>query len=112
MRMFTDSAEVAQAGIPKLMFSIWGYLLYIFTLMYTGALKGIRRSATTMTLNLVGICRTRVLWVWFVFPFFNTPTMLYMIYPISYAISAVLLGIAFYHHLGKLEKEQLQAIAV
>ncbi len=112
MRMFTDSAEVAEAGIPKLMFSTWGYLLYIFTLMYTGALKGIRRSATTMTLNLVGICLTRVLWVWFVFPFFNTPTMLYMIYPISYLISAILLGVAFYHHLGKLQKEQLQAIPV
>lgn len=108
MRMFTASPEVAQAGIPKLMFSTWGYLVYIFSLMYSGALKGIRRSATTMALNLVGICLTRVLWVWFVFPLFNTPTMLYMIYPISYAISAVLLGVAYRIRLNKLIQQEAE----
>jgi Na+-driven multidrug efflux pump len=95
MKLFTDSATVAQAGIPKLMFTTWGYLIYVFSLIYAGSLKGIRHSAMMMVLNVVGICLPRVLWVWFVFPFFNTPTMLYMIYPISYLISAVLLGIAY-----------------
>ena len=95
MKLFTDSATVAQAGIPKLMFTTWGYLIYVFSLIYAGSLKGIRHSGVTMLLNVVGICLPRVLWVWFVFPFFNTPTMLYMIYPISYLISAVLLGIAY-----------------
>ena len=106
MKLFTESPEVARAGVPKLLFSTWGYVIYIFALVHGGALKGMRRSSTMTILNFFGVCVPRILWVWFVFPFFSTPTMLYMIYPISYFISAILLGTAYHRHLKKITNEQ------
>ena len=109
MGMFTDSAEVAEAGVLKLMFSIWSYILYIFAMIYAGALSGMRRSSVTMVRNLLGICLPRILWVWFVFPFFPTPVVLYLIKPLSNLISAILLGTAFRKHLRKARAEELPA---
>ena len=106
MRMFTDSEEVALAGIPKLMFSTWSYVLYIFVLIYGGALTGIRRAGDMMIRNLLGICVPRVLWVWFVFPLFGTPNSLYMIFPVSYLICALLLGISFRKNMKRMILEQ------
>ena len=105
MRMFTDSEEVARAGIPKLMFTTWSYVLYIFVLIYGGALTGIRRSGEMMIRNLLGICIPRVLWVWFIFPLFGTPSSLYMVYPVSYFICALLLGLAFRRNVQRLMAE-------
>jgi len=110
--LYTDTPEVAAAGIPKLMFSIWGYLIYVFGMMFAGALKGMRRSSIMMCLNFLGICLPRVLWVWFVFPFFNTPNMLYLIYPISYVTSAIPLYIAYRHVLKKLMMKPEQSTIV
>lgn len=105
MGLFTDDPAVMAAGIPKLMFAIWGYLIYTFSLIYGGALKGIHKSGSMMLLNLVGVCLPRVLWVWFVFPLFATPTVLYLIYPVSYLISAALLGIVYHRNLNRLLQE-------
>lgn len=108
MNMFTDNPEVATAGIPKLMYSIWGYVLYDLGLVFAGALKGIRRSGIMMVLNMAGVCLPRIIWVLFVFPMLGTPTVLYMIYPISYAISAVPLGIAYSRCLNQRIEEHRQ----
>lgn len=112
MGMFTNDPAVIAAGIPKLMFAIWGYLIYTFSLIYSGALKGIHKSGIMMVLNLVGICLPRVLWVWFVFPHFATPTILYLIYPISYLISSLLLGIVYHRNLKRLLSSQTPALSV
>ena len=100
MMLFTEDPAVAAAGTPKLLFSCWGYLIYSFTLIYSSALKGMRRSSSMLILNTAGICLPRLLWVWFVFPFFASPNMLYLIYPVSYLISACLLCIV-YHRVFK-----------
>ena len=101
LRLFTDNPDVATAGIPKMMFSIWGYLIYNFVMVYGGALKGMRRSSTMMILNFLGICLPRLLWIWFVFPFFSTPNILYLIYPISYVTSAIPTYFAYHRILKK-----------
>ena len=110
--LYTDTPEVATAGIPKMLFSIWGYLIYVFSMMYGGALKGMRRSGIMMVINFLGICLPRVLWVWFVFPFFNTPNMLYLIYPISFVTSTVPMGIAYRHVLKKVEQQEKTSPAI
>lgn len=108
LNLFTETPEVATAGIPKLMFSTWGYVIYVFGNMYGGAMKGMRRSGIMMVMNFVGICLPRLLWVWFVFPHFATPNILYLIFPISYVTSSIPLGIVYHHILNKKIQEQKQ----
>jgi Na+-driven multidrug efflux pump len=89
-----------------------GDLGFVEVLVFAGALKGIRRSGIMMVLNMAGVCLPRIIWVLFVFPMLGTPTVLYMIYPISYAISAVPLGIAYSRCLNQRIKEHGQTSPV
>ncbi len=52
----------------------------------SGVLRGLGRSMTAMSISLIGACLLRIVWVWTVFPLYNTLDSIY----ISYAISWVL----------------------
>lgn len=102
MSLFTDDHAVAVAGMPKLLFCLWANIPYAFYQCFVGGLKGLQKTSAMMLMSVLGICLPRLLWVWFVFPFFATPTILYLIMPLSDIISAVLLAFAYRHHRKKL----------
>ena len=60
-----------------------------------GVLRGIGYSVVPMIVSLVGACGTRILWVATVFRMVHTPTMLYISYPVSWAITALVQYIFF-----------------
>lgn len=60
-----------------------------------GVLRGIGYSVVPMIVSLVGACGTRILWVATVFRMVHTPTMLYISYPVSWAITALVHYIFF-----------------
>ena len=97
MMLFTDDPAVADAGFPVLMFSGWGYMFFTVCHVFSGALRGLRKSTVTMVCNLAGICLPRILWILFVFPHFNTLIGLYICMPLSYGIAAIALGFSFKH---------------
>lgn len=93
--------DVVEAGVPKLMFCIWGYIIYSVSQMLSGCLKGIREATPAMLCNAGGAIVPRLLWVWFVFPHINDPNWLYAIYPISWVISTCIMAVAFFHYRKK-----------
>ncbi|MBO5953406.1 MAG: MATE family efflux transporter [Oscillospiraceae bacterium] len=94
--LFTQSPEVVEAGTIKLIFYCGGYFIHNFGQIYVAAIKGLRRSTAAFLVNVFSVCVPRVLWVWFVVPLVPTPAMLYLIYPISWLISAAMLGITYH----------------
>ena len=61
----------------------------------TCALRALGYSMIPMVVAIIGTCGLRVLWVIFVLPLFGTVTSLYIIWPISWAVTAITLGIFF-----------------
>ena len=53
-----------------------------------GVLRGIGYSVVPMIVSLVGSCALRLLWVATIFQLNRTPEMLYLSYPVSWAITA------------------------
>lgn len=102
--LFTKTPEVVDAGIYKLTFYCIGYLVYTFLQVYMAGLKGIKKSMLSLIANGVGVCLPRILWVALVMPHFHDPNMLYAIYPISWLIASITLGIAFHTSYRKLSK--------
>lgn len=102
LMLFDGNPAVAEAGFPKLMFTIWGYLLYTVAQIFDAGLKGLRKATIALICNIVGIITPRLLWVWLIVPMMNTPIMLYLIYPISYLTSTITMTAAFLHFRKKL----------
>lgn len=100
--LFNPDPAVSDAGYPKLLFVCWGYVLYTPSKMLTAGLKSIRRASASLFCDVFSIIAPRILWVMLVVPKMHTPNMLYMIYPICYALSAVLLAVTYTHYRRKI----------
>lgn len=69
------------------------FLLGILSVL-SGSLRGIGYSVLQTILYIIGLCGTRVLWVYTVFPFWKSPVGLMMCYPASWIVCIILLGSA------------------
>lgn len=87
----TDSPEAVKWGAMRLVFIFGPLILQGLMDSVSGALRGIGASTSNMIVNLVGICGLRILWLLLIFPMdkFHTPGCLYVIYPISWAVTTL-----------------------
>lgn len=109
VRLFTDDPAAVDAGAYKLWFTSWGYMIFAFGQVFAACLRGIRKATTALVCNMAGVTVPRLLWVWFVVPLMHTPAMLYLIYPVSWLISSVVLGVVYSYHRRRLtETESIQ----
>lgn len=111
MALFTEDPMVPALGYPRLLFTCWGNLLFLLVKVFGGCLAGMRKSSVSLICDLVCIIAPRLLWVWFVVPYMQTPTMLFAIYPITWLFAAIFTGVAFRHYRKKMETEILPTTA-
>ena len=88
--MFNSDPEVIRIGTSLLLINSWGYILYATSETTLGCLRGMGKSTIPMLLNFTGICLPRIIWVLAIFPLNHDITFLYLCYPISWTISAIL----------------------
>lgn len=92
--IFSSNAAVVEAGIPKLMISSWGYILYLFMELISACQRGFGKSIVPTVVNIVCICFMRVAWIWWVYPLVPETAALsvrilwlYMCLPVSWGCS-------------------------
>ena len=85
---------IAQALIRLMYISCPYFICGIMDTM-VGVLRGLGYSVIPMVVSLVGACGLRLIWVAAVFPLSRTPATLYISYPVSWLITA-LVHIAFF----------------
>ena len=103
--LFNEDPAVVQAGIPKLMFNCWGYLIFSFSKVFGGTLAGLRKSSLALICDLLCVILPRLVWAWFVVPYMHTPVILYAIYPITWLFVSTVTGILLHFQLRKLETQ-------
>ena len=84
-----DAAEV------RIRIMLGTYFLCGIMEVFSGYLRGLGYSITTMICSLTGACLLRIAWTQFIFPLepFNNPVGLYMCYPVTWLMTCVALGI-------------------
>ena len=61
-----------------------------------GALRGMNRSMVPAVISVLGTCAVRLLYVFFVFPLFNTPEVLILVYPVTWVITGISMNVAYF----------------
>lgn len=91
LTLYTTSAEVVAAGMLRL--KMIGALYVLCGIMDTmvGSLRGMGYSIVPMIISLLGACASRLVWLATVFQIdaYHTIETVYIIYPISWALTAV-----------------------
>lgn len=94
LSLFNSDAQVIELGYTRLVII---FIAYIFSMIYevmSGYLRGFGISLVPAILTTIGVCGTRIAWVYMVFPKFRTFKALLIVYPVSLSVTAVLILIA------------------
>ena len=65
------------------------YFTLAFMEVGSGVLRGLGRSTTSTLISLVGSCVLRLVWIWTVVPLVGELWIVYLSYPISWALTAI-----------------------
>lgn len=88
LSLFTDSAEVAAAGMHRLRVMGFSYAISAFMDCTIAASRGLGRCVVPTIIVVLGSCVFRVIWVYTIFASVGTIASLYLLYPVSWTLTA------------------------
>jgi Na+-driven multidrug efflux pump len=95
--IYSSNPEVIAAGLKRIYIMCWFMFLWGLQNLTVGALRGIGYSMFPTIVSIIGICGFRILWISTIckVPQFHTIEMVYISYPISWAVTGFILVIGF-----------------
>ena len=90
---YTTDLSVVEVGVIRLTFVCLPLFLNGVLDVFVCSMRGMGYSLLPTIAQIVGICGTRLLWIFMVFPMFRTLEVIYLCYPISWAVTSVIQGI-------------------
>lgn len=103
----TDSLEAIEIGALRMSLIAAPYFLDGIMEVMTGALRGMGRSVMPMAVTILGVCVFRIAWVATVFklPEYHSLKVLYISYPISWAVTFAVELIAYLIIMRKIKRK-------
>ena len=91
MHLFTgDETVIAYGKICMLYFCPFYWMLGILQGL-AGTVRGPGKSVPPMVVLLLSLCLFRVAWIQFILPFFHSIDGVFVLYPVSWGLGAVLM---------------------
>ncbi len=89
--LFTKEPDVIAAGVLATKFFCPFYFLLAIMHSLAGTVRGTGRTVPPMLIMILSLCVFRILAAKFVIPYYNTIENVYLLYPISWTIGAILM---------------------
>ena len=99
---FTDDAAVHSDTLLIVRSIVPFYFTWSFVEVFQGTLRGIGDVGTPVIILLLGVCVSRVVWMFTAFMAHKTLSMLCVCYPLSWSITAVALMIHYFRKIKTL----------
>ena len=109
--IYSSDAQVLHYGMLRLEIICGTYFLCGIMDCMVGSLRGLGYSIIPMFVSLTGACGFRVLWVFTVFAAYRSLDVLYLSYPVSWAITAVAHMITFRKIRRKIPRQDAAPLA-
>ena len=87
LQLYSTDPEVIKYGMLRMSIICTTYCLCGMMDVMVGALRGIGRSVMPMLVTLTGVCVFRVIWIFTYFATHRSLEVLYVSYPISWAVT-------------------------
>ena len=95
LRLFTYDEAVIAISLTIMYFNVPLYFTYVAIEILSGAMRGVGNAFGPTIVICFGICVLRVIWLFTVVPMYNNITTIVASYPISWAITSVVM--VFYY---------------
>ena len=87
LKLYSPDEEVIQYGVLRLLYICTTYALCGMMDVMVGAIRGMGYGVMPMLVSLTGACLFRVVWIMTVFRAYHSLEVLYVSYPISWALT-------------------------
>ena len=94
LSLFNQNPQVIALGYLRLVIIFTAYLFSMCYEVLSGYLRGFGISLVPAVLTILGVCGTRIAWVYSIFPLDRTFHTLLLAYPVSLSITALLIFLA------------------
>jgi putative MATE family efflux protein len=101
--IFTTDTNVIRIGQIIIMYTVPGYLTWVFVEIMSGAIRGAGDVFTSMLISVIGICVLRLVWLYAAVPLHHTIEMICLSYPITWGLTG--LAYTIYYFKGKWESK-------
>ena len=93
--IYTPSPEVIQCGMEVFLYTTTTYFICGIMDLLPGAMRGVGYSAVPMILSVIGTVGVRIFWIYCVFPTHHALDVLFISYPLSWAVTVLLQVVCF-----------------
>jgi Na+-driven multidrug efflux pump len=102
LTLFTSDPAIIELAVVRVSCLMYGELINVVMDNLSGALRGLGKSMLPAVASFVGVCGTRITWVFTGFKLYHTWLSLMLVFPISRAITAVAIAAMYIHTRNKL----------
>lgn len=110
LRIFSDEEAVIALGVARIWYVVLPEFISVVMETTSDAMRGYGYSLAPAMVTLVAICSVRVIWVLTVFPANPTFERLMTVYPVSWAVTAVLLVLLYMRHQRSLRAKEARLL--
>lgn len=93
--VFSTDPAVIEMGLIRMKLFAVTYVLNSLLDVTTGQMRGLGKSVTPMIVTMAGVCGLRILWVYTVFQAYRSMEVLYLSYPVSWAVTGAVLLVMY-----------------
>ena len=97
-RFFSSDADVIQSACLRISLILFFEPVCCLYEIPAGFLRGIGHSTLPAVLTVVGTCILRIIWIFTVFSRIHTLESLFVVFPVSWAVTIILIWSSFFHH--------------
>ncbi|MCI6480350.1 MAG: MATE family efflux transporter [Spirochaetia bacterium] len=88
LAIFTSEAHIIELGMERLTIMAFSYCISAFMDAALASSRGLGETIIPTIIVVIGSCIMRILWIYTVFGFFGTVLSLYLVFPVTWIITA------------------------
>lgn len=105
LSIFTSDPEVIRLGTVRIDYVISGQVFDMIIEVFSGSMRGYGESLIPAVLSVVGICGSRLGYIWTVFPLHPDFATIMFVYPLSWIVTDIALVIVYFYFIKRLERK-------
>lgn len=105
LSIFTSDPGVISLGTIRIDYVISGQVFDMIIEVFSGSMRGYGESLIPAVLSVVGICGSRLGYVWTVFPLHPDFATIMFVYPLSWIVTDIALVIVYFIFMKRMDRK-------
>ena len=105
LKIFTSDPRIIDIGMIRIKFILYAEALNVIMEVMTGAMRGYGYVSIPTLISFVGVCGTRITWIFTIFQMKPQYDVLMAVYPVSWVITSIALVVAYKRYMKRFDKK-------